>query len=158
MRLEPVTAALGRGRTLAALAAQAALPAFGNATVVACQLALPPRGGDLIGHDGLLPANPETDGGRPADSGPVGRPGRGPSAVLLAVAEKAQGHRTPSLTAAAGLEAGADDDLRAVGTHRLDLLPRDDRVLRLARALCRERLGGAGTMSPSARARKRSTT
>ncbi len=75
-------AAPGRGRALAAPDAQAALPAFGNPPVVARQVALPPPGGDPIGHDGLLPANPETDRGRPAacpgpragDTGPAGRP------------------------------------------------------------------------------------
>ncbi|MDE0058840.1 MAG: hypothetical protein OXP07_12015, partial [Defluviicoccus sp.] len=54
-------------------------------------------------------------GGRPASTEPAGRPGRGASALLLAVAEKAGRDRTPQLPAAAGLEAGADDDLGGGG-------------------------------------------
>ena len=86
---------LRKRRGPAALDAQAALPAFGDASVVARQLALPSLGGVLVGHDGLLPANPETDGGRPAGC-PIRETGAGRqdvleregSAFLLAVMEE----------------------------------------------------------------------
>ena len=112
-----------------------------------------------IGHAVLLYSWGKEKSGRPAAAPPpVQRPGqayhepgagwldvleRG-SALLPPVAKNSGGERTPRLPAAAGAEPGADYDLRAAGTHRLGLLARNDRVLRLAAALRFGGLGGGG--------------
>ena len=110
-------AALGRGRALAALDAQAALPAFGSAPGCAAaawrsrvRTCRPPSCRSGIGRR------------TPAGAGPAGRPGRGPSALLLAVAEEARRKAPPRLPAASGARAGADEEFRTVGLHRLGLL------------------------------------
>ncbi len=62
-------AAVRHGRAVAALDAQAALPAFGNAPMVAVQVAPPPPVLPLVdvalSHGGPLPADAETDGRTP---------------------------------------------------------------------------------------------
>ena len=83
-------AAVGRRRALSALRAHCLGDALRDAPVVARQVALPPPGGDLMGHDGLLSAKLETEEdvplapgqppdrvrarSRAGDNGPAGRP------------------------------------------------------------------------------------
>ena len=67
----------------------------------------------------FLPIRKRTEG-RPADTGPAGRPGRGPSSLLLAVAQDPGRDRTPELPAAAGVVADYETELPTATASFMD--------------------------------------
>jgi len=144
--------ALRGGRNLAALEAQPRGAAFLGALVEALQIAPPLLRDITLSHDGLPAADSEMNGKmprrlpRPTSRGRDGRTSRkGPSALLLAVAQDHPGRvRTPDLHAAAGLEAGADDDPGGGGPQLPPRLQRHRSALDLAPALRRRWLWDDG--------------